>query len=334
MGRFRIAVLAAAGGFALVAGVPANASPPYAGPVIDVHLHASPADLNGPPPVGVCVGVSANIALKPGQPFEQRFMELLKKPSCADPIWGAATDDAVRDETIAALRRNRATAVLSGAPERMAEWQSAAPGLFVPARSLNVTADAPSPDELRASFERGEFKVLGEVTNQYGGALADDPRFDPYWKLAAELDIPVGIHLGVGPPGVGRLMPAYRVQGPLQIEPILKRHPNLRVYLMHAGYPFVDELKAMLYAYPDLMVDTGVLQVAVPRAEYYAFLEELVRAGFIDRIMFGSDQMNWPGLVDEGIAAINEAPFLTTEQKKAILHDNAARFLNIGVPAL
>ena len=71
----------------------------------------------------------------------------------------------------------------------------------------------------------------------------------------------------------------------------------------------LDDLKAMLYFFPQLYVDTGVLQLAVPREEYYAYLEELVRAGYIDRIMFGSDQMNWPGLIEEGIRAINDAPF-------------------------
>ncbi len=172
--------------------------------------------------------------------------------------------------------------------------------------------------------------MLGEVTNQYAGFLADDAAFDPYWALAEELDIPVGIHLGVGPPGTPALTGgAYRLQMARQIEPVLARHPRLRVYLMHAGYPYTADTKAMLYAYPQLYVDTGVLQMAVAREDYYAFLEELVRGGFEDRIMFGSDQMNWPGLIEEGVNAINEAPFLSYEQKKAILHDNAVRFFRL-----
>ena len=99
---------------------------------------------------------------------------------------------------------------------------------------------------------------------------------------------------------------------------------------MHAGWPMRDDMKAMLYAHPQLYVGTGVLQMAATRAEYYDFLENLVNAGFIERIMFGSDQMVWPGLIEEGIDAINEAPFLTTAQKAAILHENAARFLRMS----
>jgi predicted TIM-barrel fold metal-dependent hydrolase len=54
-----------------------------------------------------------------------------------------------------------------------------------------------------------------------------------------------------------------------------------------------------------------------------------MEAGFVDRIMYGTDQIIWPGLIELGISAINDAPFLTHGQKKAILHDNAARFLRL-----
>jgi hypothetical protein len=43
--------------------------------------------------------------------------------------------------------------------------------------------------------------------------------------------------------------------------------------------------------------------------------------------MFGSDQMVWPGLIEPAIGIIEEAPFLSEEQKRDIFYDNAARFL-------
>lgn len=301
----------------------------YEGPVIDMHVHAFPADGNGPPPLATCAGFAGDLRYDPATPWPQEMMRLSKDTRCEDPIWGAMTDDAVREETIAAFKRLNAIGVLSGTAEMISVWQDAAPGMFIAGRGFNVGSASATAEDIRAEYQAGGFEVLAEVTNQYSGVLADDPRFDAYWAVAAELDFPVGLHLGVGPPGAPHFYPDFLVQGPRQIEPILKRHPTLRVYLMHAGYPFTDELKAMFYLYPQLYVDTGVLQIATTRAEYYAFLEELVRAGFVDRVMFGSDQMNWPGLIEEGVDAINDAPFLTYEQKKAILHDNAARFLRL-----
>jgi predicted TIM-barrel fold metal-dependent hydrolase len=45
--------------------------------------------------------------------------------------------------------------------------------------------------------------------------------------------------------------------------------------------------------------------------------------------MFGSDQMRWPEKRDEAIEAIEEADYLTAEQKRDILYNNAARFLRL-----
>jgi predicted TIM-barrel fold metal-dependent hydrolase len=37
--------------------------------------------------------------------------------------------------------------------------------------------------------------------------------------------------------------------------------------------------------------------------------------------------MNWPGVIEHGIEAIESATFLTPTQKRDILYNNAARFL-------
>lgn len=41
------------------------------------------------------------------------------------------------------------------------------------------------------------------------------------------------------------------------MEEVLVRHPRLRVYLMHAGYPLLDDRLAVLYAHPQVSVDVG-----------------------------------------------------------------------------
>jgi len=303
----------------------------YDGPVIDMHLHASHAGDNGPPGSSVCVGAAADLRYDQRKPWPQAFGEMMANPPCEHPIAGTMTDEQNRGDAIAALRRHKATAVLSGSLEDIAYWSSAAPeGTFIPALyfSKSTMAEWP-PEKVAAAFDAGQIRLLSEVVLQYDGIFADDPRFDPWLKMAAERGIPVGIHVGVGPPGSPHLFQEYRIQNPMHLEAVLAKYPALRVYAMHAGWPYADDLKALFYAYPQLMVDTAVLQAALTRKEFDAFFKELVEAGFSDRIMFGSDQMNWPGLIDEGIRAINEAPYLTYAQKKAILHDNAARFLRL-----
>ncbi len=306
-------------------------SAPYKGPVIDMHLHAMAATAQGPPPLGVCFGDTAGPAHDPREPWGAGLISRSKAPPCAEPIWSAETDDALRDQSLAELERLNVVGVLSGPRERVAAWKALSPDRIISGHQLNIARGTYTPEEIAGYFDEGGFEVLAEVSNQYAGIAPDDERFDGFWRMAAEKDIPVGIHIGVGPPGAAYLFDGYRARlsNPLALEEILIRHPTLRVYVMHAGWPMRDEMKAMLYAHPQLYVDTGVLQMALTRAEYHNFLEDLTRAGFTERIMFGSDQMVWPGLIEAGINAINDAPFLTTEQKAAILHDNAARFLRL-----
>jgi len=301
-------------------------------PILDVHMHALPADHQGPPPLGMCVGRAINPAWDPSGDYGEVFMDMLKRPPCDDPVWSPETDEGVTRETIEAVERFNIYGVLSGTSERVAKWMETAPGRFYPGLLFQADAEAPSPDSLRALHASGRLAVLGEVTNQYLGIAPDDERMEPYWALAEELDIPVAIHIGTGPPGVIYLgATGYRahLHSPLTLEEVLVRHPRLRVYVMHAGWPMLDDMLAVLYAHPQVYVDIGVIVFTRPRADFYRYLRAIVEAGFWNRVMFGSDQMVWPGVIERSIAVVEEAPFLTEEQRRAILYDNAARFLRL-----
>jgi hypothetical protein len=67
-----------------------------------------------------------------------------------------------------------------------------------------------------------------------------------------------------------------------------------------------------------------------PRPAFYRYLRGIVDAGFEDRVMFGIDSMVWPGTIEHAIAVIEEASFLSVEQKRDILYNNAARFLRLS----
>ena len=198
-------------------------------------------------------------------------------------------------------------------------------------------ADFPDTTWLRAEVGAGRVRVLGELVPEYVGMTPSDPRLEPYWQLAEELDLPVAIHMGPGPPAaayesspVPYKSPNFRMTAgdPLLLEEVLLRHKRLRVYVMHAGWPRLEPMLALLYAHPNVYVDVAVLQfdVVMPRPAYLRYLHGLVESGFGKRIMFGSDFANLQAL---GIDIIREADFLTAEQKADILCKNAARFLRL-----
>jgi hypothetical protein len=199
-------------------------------------------------------------------------------------------------------------------------------------------ADLPDTSWLRAQIRAGRVQAYAEIVSQYVGMSPADPRLDPLWALAEELDIPVGIHMGFGPPNGAYessptpvKTPNYRAAygDPMLLEEVMLRHKKLRLYAMHAGWPMLESLIALLYAHPGVYVDVGGLQAQtlVPRASYYRHLRGLVEAGFAKRIMFGSD---FPvSGVGKGIDAILAADFLSAEQKADILCWNAQRFLRL-----
>jgi uncharacterized protein len=111
---------------------------------------------------------------------------------------------------------------------------------------------------------------------------------------------------------------------------VLIRHPKLRVYVMHYGSALIDEMIAVLQSYPQLYIDLGGMQWWYPREYFYGQLKSFMDAGFGKRVMFGSDQMMWPGVIEPSIVIVEEAPFLTPEQKRDIFYNNAARFLRLS----
>jgi hypothetical protein len=302
-------------------------------PILDMHVHALAADEQGPPPVGICSPIDPLPTWDPAQPYGAVCMKMLKQPPCRDPVWSPRTDEELMNQTIEVMKRRSVFGVLSGTPDRVAVWMKAAPGLFLPGLGFRLGRDAASVESLRALHGQGRLAVLAEITNQYAGIAPDDPRMEPYWSLAEELDIPAGIHIGTGPPGViymGSTGYRARLHSALTLEEVLVRHPKLRVYIMHAGFPMLDDLLAVLYTHPQVHVDVGVIVFTQPRAAFYRYLRGIVEAGFAKRVMFGSDQMVWPGVIERSIAVIEEAPFLSEAAKRDILYHNAARFLRLG----
>ena len=302
-------------------------------PIIDVHMHAMGAADQGPPPLAMCTPIDPMPYWDPRAPYGATFMKIFKQPQCDDPVWSPETEEELLQQNIEVMNRLNIFGVLSGTPERVSRWVSSSPDRFYFGLGFNVGTSDITPDMMAKLHADGHLDILAEVTNQYAGIAPDDPRMEPYWALAEKLDIPVGIHIGTGPPGVAYLGAAgyrARLHSALTLEEVLVSHPHLRVYIMHAGYPMLDDLLAVLYTHPQVYVDIGVIVYTQPREAFYRFLQGITSAGFSHRVMFGSDQMVWPGVIERSIRTVEEAPFLSEQQKRDILYNNAARFLRLS----
>jgi hypothetical protein len=173
---------------------------------------------------------------------------------------------------------------------------------------------------------------MGEITAQYAGIALNDPKLEPYFALAEELDIPVQLHTGFGPPMSPYMGdPNFRMRygNPLLLEDVLVKHPRLRVYIAHGGYPYLEETIALMLMYRQVYVDISAINWLLIPEEFHAYLQRLVQARLGKRIMFGTDQMIWPETVGMSIDAIESALFLSEEQKQDIFFNNAATFLRL-----
>ena len=275
-------------------------------PIIDMHLHAFGWDHSGnPPPANMVTG---------------------KVPT-------ARTDQQAMNAMLAELKRHNVVKAVAGGPrDHVARWVAADPGRII--GGTMIAADEPLPDVnvLRQDFHAGRLGVLGELAMQYSGMAPNDPQMERYWALAEELDIPVGLHTGLGPPNTPyQCCPKFRTSlgNPALLEEVLVRHPKLRVYLMHAGFPYLQETIAIMHMYPQVYADLAAIDWRRPRADFHAYLQALVRGGFDKRLMFGSDQEVWPEGIGLAIEGIESASFLTPEQKRDIFYNNAVRFLRL-----
>jgi predicted TIM-barrel fold metal-dependent hydrolase len=320
----------------LLAGFPAAAREP----ILDVHLHASAADEQGPPPLAMCTPIDPMPTWDQTKPWAEALTDFFKHPTCKDPIWSPMTDAEILRRSLAAMERHNVIGIVNDSARRVAVWKAAAPDRVL--GGIEPTdQELADPVLLRDHFAKakasGATIVIGEMGAQYGGVPLNSPTLEELWSTAEALDLPVSLHVGPGPPGAPYLPGmGYRaaLSSPLAMEDVLVRHPKLRVNLMHAGYPLLDDTLALLYAHPQVYVDLGVIVYTQPRAAFYRYLRALVEAGFGKRILFGSDQMVWPEAIERSIDVIQQAPFLSPAQKRDIFYDNAARFLRLDAATI
>lgn len=275
----------------------------YSGPIIDMHIHAF-IDSNP------LYGMTHPPTLR-GETYK-----------------GVESPGEQKEKTLEQFRKHR---IVKAVVTDGHLWSPDAP------ETILIAAANQPPDVLRQRYEEGKLQVIAEIAPFYAGIRADDPSQIPYFELAEELGIPVGLHIFPGGPNFGiHLMPEMMAKTrtynarPSQAEELLVRFPDLKLYIMHGGWPYVAELKALMYAHPNLYVDVAVLNWILPKKEFHNYLESLIDAGFGNRIMFGTDQMVWPELIGVGIEAINGADFLSLEMKEDIFYDNAAEFLSLS----
>ena len=159
--------------------------------------------------------------------------------NCVDPIKAAKSTEELTTAFIETINRLNITAVVFGDDEVLRSWKKLAPDRIIPGIGVSSPEDI-TVEAMQKALSSGYYKVMSECAPQYQGMSPSDMSLDAYFAIAEKLDIPVGIHMGTGGNGMTNISGSkYRAAmgNPLELEDLLHRHPNLRVWVQHAGYP-------------------------------------------------------------------------------------------------
>ncbi|MDD7700430.1 MAG: amidohydrolase family protein [Eubacteriales bacterium] len=145
----------------------------------------------------------------------------------------------------------------------------------------------------------------------------DDPRMRRLCALLSERGMPLYLHMGDS-------RPEYRYSEAARLCRVKKEFPGLTVVAAHLGGYYAWEGAECLAGIPGLWFDTSSTLWALPPERAAA----LIRRFGTDRVMFGTD---YPVKEPAGeIARFLALPGFSEPEKRAVLYDNALRFLGLS----
>ena len=190
----------------------------------------------------------------------------------------------VIDVMLATLKSNNVVkAIASGSLITVRNFQIADSGRIIPALDYPNNQNNPLPDTANfiRYFQEKKFSVFGELALQYEGKTLADPEFEPYLAICERMGIPVALHTGMSFPNTTyTCCPKFRTHfgNPQLIEEVLVKHPKMKIQLMHMGFPYLQETKAIMNVYPQVYADIGAIDWLRPLPEFYSYLQ-LLRGG-------------------------------------------------------
>ena len=155
----------------------------------------------------------------------------------------------------------------------------------------------------------------------------DDPAFIPLFAKAEELGIPVLMHsgyaaAGANAPGGGGFELAYSRPIP-HVDSLAARHPDLTIIMAHPAWPWIQEQVAVALHKSNVFID---LSGWAPRYIPKELISE-ASGRLRKKVLFGSD---YPYISPVTWLEQFQELDIRDESRPLILHDNAARILNLA----
>jgi predicted TIM-barrel fold metal-dependent hydrolase len=251
--------------------------------------------------------------------------------------------------------------------DAMAEWQTQSGGRIYPMALLPWWNVEQSVEEARRCAAMGLRGInINSDPHQYGSLPPlGDAHWDPLWRTAIDLDLPVNFHIGASDASfswfnsgswptpndnkklaLGGLMlmaSNFRVMGNILASKMLERFPTLKMVSVESGIGWIPFL---LEALPYNLQQSNVTELTTPVAEVFrrqmyacTFFEregfaDNVRKVGVDNVMWETDFPHPACIYPDGLEYMAEALVeLTPEERFKIFSGNAAKVYNIPISA-
>lgn len=206
-------------------------------------------------------------------------------------------------------------------------------------RIVGISAiSAETEGDKAAIFEKAlDRGLLGLKLYPHSGFYPDDERLNEVYEIASERNAPVLIHTGIKAQIYQRMI----FNNPTRVDEVATRFPNLKIIIMHAGYPWLNEALCVSRLNPNVYIDLTFLDVLEYTFEE-GLLESVVkrfsRVLGAEKIVWGSEgeHLDLPAYRDDGIDRVKKCiekilgfNFLKETEKENILYNNAARLLGL-----
>lgn len=214
------------------------------------------------------------------------------EPMSADPGWEAEADRWMRELDDNGIEH--AVFVTAGGNDAMVALVERGGGRFL---GMAAMADPFAPGAAR-EFETGAARGLRglKLFAPLASSRMDDPAADPVWEVASRRNVPVLIHFGHCGSAGGIAQNAF--SNPASLERAAKRYPEVTFVIPHFGIQHVQEVLFLMWACPNVVVDTSGSNQWVRYMAQRLTLEDLFRRFYetmgSERIIFGSDSSWFP----------------------------------------
>lgn len=211
--------------------------------------------------------------------------------------------------------------------EEVAKIMESNPNRFIGFAGYNPHKGTESIKVVRKALLEQGYKAV--VIPPYEHGLSpDDHRYYPLYSLCDELNIPIWIHSSINYYDDVSVF----IDHPKALEKPLMDFKNLKIIAGHGGWPWFDDLLALLLKYDNLFVDISAFRpkyIAKPNTGWDMFMyyaNNLIQ----NQVLFGSDSVTI-GIPISNILSEIEEWDLKPLVKEKMMWRNANELFNLGL---